>query len=167
MPSSRSPLPNYVHCYVCGHGNPRGFNIRFFLEGEEVVAELGVDATHKGFPDRAHGGVVATLLDETMGWAPAVKFGRFCVAGELNVRYLKPVPLGAPLVVRGRVTRADRRLWETTGEALGADGTVFARGRGKYFPLSETETDRIMAQLTVDGEHLSLPEAIRRARGEG
>jgi uncharacterized protein (TIGR00369 family) len=165
MTSPRSPLPNYVNCYVCGHGNPRGFNVRFFVEGEVVVAQLETDATHMGYPDRVHGGIVAALLDETMGWAPAVEFGRFCVAVELNVRYLKPVPLNAPLLVRGQVTKADRRLWETTGEALSLEGTVYARGRGKYFPLSEEETDRVMAQLTLNGERLSLSEAIGRARG--
>ena len=32
---------------------------------------------------------MAALLDETMGWAPCVTAGRFCLAVEFNVRYLK------------------------------------------------------------------------------
>jgi uncharacterized protein (TIGR00369 family) len=157
-------LPNYEGCFICGHANPRALDIRFFVEGEAVVARLQTDASHAGYPDRVHGGILAALLDETMGWAPSVRFGRFCVAVELNVRYLKPAPVGTVLVVRGEVAGEQRRLWEAVGEVRSEAGVLYARGRGKYFPLSEAETDRVMAILTVEGEHLPLAEAIRRAR---
>ena len=150
---------------MCGHANPLGLNVRFHIEGETVTTRFRPDAMHAGYPGRLHGGVIAALLDETMGWAPSVRFGRFCVAVELNIRYLKPSPVGMPLLVRGEVAGAGSRLWEATGDVRSETGTVYARGRGKYFPLSEAEADAVMALLTVEGERLSLAEAIRRARG--
>lgn len=162
---AESPLPNYAGCYVCGHENPRGLNIRFYMDGEAVTARLESDDSHAGYPGRVHGGVIAALLDETMGWAPAVKHGRFCVAVELNVRYLKPAPAGEPLLIRGEIVNADRRIWETRGEVTSPGGTVYARATGRYFPLTHAETDEVMARLTVDGDRLTLAEAIRRARG--
>lgn len=165
MTGRRFPLPNYEGCFICGHASPRSLDLRFFLEGEAVVARLQTDASHAGYPDRVHGGILAALLDETMGWAPSVRFGRFCVAVELNVRYLKPAPVGALLVVRGKVAGEERRLWEATGEVRSEAGVVYARGRGKYFPLSDQESEAVMALLTVEGQRLPLAEAIRLAQG--
>ena len=159
-----SQLPNYEFCYVCGHANPLGLNVRFHVDAEGVVTtRFRPDRLHGGYPGRLHGGVMAALLDETMGWAPCVAAGRFCVAVELNVRYLKPAPTDRELLVVGRTESAASRIWQASGEITDQDGTVYARGTGRYFPLSEAETNAIMEVLTVNGEHLSLAEAIARA----
>jgi len=162
MPEPAGTLPNYELCYVCGHANPLGLNVRFRLEGGVVTTRFRPDPRHAGYPGRLHGGILATLLDETMGWAPSVQAGRFCVAVELTVRYLKPAPPDREFVITGR-TESLGRLWETTGEVTDDEGTVYARGKGRYFPLSQEDTDAIMALLTVDGERMSLAEAIARA----
>jgi uncharacterized protein (TIGR00369 family) len=155
-------LPNYEFCYVCGHANPLGLNVRFRVEGEHVTTRFRPDPMHAGYPGRLHGGVIAALLDETMGWAPCVKAGRFCVAVELNVRYLKAAPPGAELIVDGWTENDGGRIWEAAGEVRDAEGVVYARGKGRYFPLSERETDAVMAMLTVEGQHMTLAEAIER-----
>jgi uncharacterized protein (TIGR00369 family) len=162
-----TPLPNYEFCYVCGHGNPRGLNVRFQVEGDCVTTRFRPDALHAGYPGRVHGGVIAALLDETMGWAPSVTAGRFCVAVELNIRYMRPVPPDRELVVTGRTDSTTGRIWEASGEITDGDGTVYARGKGRYYPLSQEETDGVMALLTVEGEHMSLAEAIQKAKGSG
>ena len=164
--SGSSPLPNYELCYVCGHANPLGLNVRFRVEGDTVTTRFRPDAMHAGYPGRLHGGVIATLLDETMGWAPCVRARRFCLAVELNVRYLKSAPPDRELTVTGRAESLSGRIWEASGEVSDDEGTVYARGRGRYYPLSEEETDAVMALLTIDGEHMSLAEALQRAAPE-
>ncbi|MFN3650965.1 MAG: PaaI family thioesterase [Armatimonadota bacterium] len=163
MESMNGTLPNYELCYVCGHANPLGLNVRFRVEGETVTTTYRPDPLHAGYPGRLHGGIVAALLDETMGWAPCVAAGRFCVSVELTVRYLKLIPPDRELIVVGRSEGHGGRIWEASGEVRDQDGTVYARGKGRYFPLSEAETDAIMALLTVEGEQMSLSEAISRA----
>jgi len=156
-------LPNYEFCYVCGHGNPLGLNVRFRVEDGAVVTRFRPSEHHHGYPGRLHGGVMAALLDETMGWAPCVAAGRFCLAVELNVRYVKSPPAGRELTVVGRSEDTSGRIWEATGEIRDDDGTVYARGKGRYFPLSEAETHAVMELLTLEGEVLTLAEAIARA----
>lgn len=157
-------LPNYLFCYVCGDQNPLGLNVRFRLEGKDVVTDFEATPFHAGYPGRVHGGVLAALLDETMGWAPCVAAGRFCLAVELQIRYLKPVEPGARVTVRGRSVCCEGRIWRAEGEITGAGGLVHARGAGRYWPLSEAETDEVARQLTVAGEPVPLGEAIERAR---
>src|SRR5919112_6428057 len=123
-----TPLPNYELCYVCGHANPLGLNVRFRVEGDTVTTRFRPDPLHAGYPGRLHGGVLAALLDETMGWAPCVIAGRFCVAVELNVRYLKPAPTDRELRVVGRTESTESRIWQASGEITDDEGTAYARG---------------------------------------
>jgi uncharacterized protein (TIGR00369 family) len=158
-------LPNYELCYVCGHANPLGLNVRFRVEDGAVLTRFRPTSHHHGYPGRLHGGVMAALLDETMGWAPCVVAGRFCLAVELNVRYVKSPPPDLELTVVGRAADVSGRIWEATGEIRDDAGTVYARGKGRYFPLSEAETQAVMELLTLEGETLTLAEAIARAHG--
>ena len=162
-----SPLPYSHTCFVCGDANGRGLQVRFHLQGEGVATVFTPAADLEGYPGRVHGGILAALLDETMGWAPCVKHGRFCVAVELTVRYLKSVPAGTTLTVYGEAVGEKRRLWEAEGKVRDDVGTLYARGRGRYFPLSQEETDAVMQILHVEGESLSLGDAISLARQTG
>jgi uncharacterized protein (TIGR00369 family) len=140
-----------------------GLNVRFRVENGAVTTRFRPHPLHAGYPGRLHGGVMAALLDETMGWAPCVTAGRFCLAVELNVRYLKSPSPDLELIVTGRADSTEGRIWEASGDITDDAGTVYARGKGRYFPLSLDETNQVMALLTVEGEHLSLAEALRRA----
>lgn len=160
-------LPNYELCYVCGHANPMGLNVRFRVVDGAVTTRFRPHPLHAGYPGRLHGGVMAALLDETMGWAPCVLAGRFCLAVELNVRYVRSPSPDQELIVTGRADSTEGRIWEASGEITDDAGTVYARGKGRYFPLSPAETDQVMALLTLEGEQLTLAEAIARAMEGG
>ena len=71
------------------------------MEAGVVTARFVPHRDHCGYNDRVHGGVMAALLDEVMGWAPSVIKRRFCVAAEIIIRYLKPLPIGQAVTVRG------------------------------------------------------------------
>src|SRR5436190_12992717 len=156
----RKRLPNSAGCYVCGSSNPRGLGVRFDREGEAVTARFVPHRDHCGYHDRVHGGVMAALLDEVMGWAPSVLKRRFCVAAEIIIRYLKPLPIGKPVTIRGEMTADRGRVWEARGEILDDAGTVYARGTGKYRPLTEEQTQEVMDYLSIDGRQVSLDQAL-------
>jgi acyl-coenzyme A thioesterase PaaI-like protein len=105
-------------------------------------------------------------LDEVMGWAPSAIKRRFCVAAEIIIRYLKPLPIGQTVTVRGEMTADRGRLWEARGEIADDAGTVYARGSGKYHPLSEEQTQEVMDYLTVDGRRVTLEEALDQSPPE-
>src|SRR5262245_43229971 len=107
----RKRLPNSAGCYVCGSANPRGLGVRFDREGQAVTARFVPHQDHCGYKDRVHGGVMAALLDEVMGWAPSVLKRRFCVAAEIIIRYLKPLTIGKPVTIRGEMTADRGRVW--------------------------------------------------------
>jgi len=96
---------------------------------------------HQGYPGRMHGGVIASIMDETIGRAIMVRHGEdiWGVTAELNLRYLKPVPLNTPLTAVGRITVEKSRMFEGTGELLLPDGGVAVQCAGKYLKMDITK----------------------------
>ncbi len=156
-------LPHSHTCFVCGESNAAGLKVRFLTDGEKVWTTVRVDERHMGYLGISHGGVLAALLDETMGWAPAVHTGRFCMAVELRIEYRRSVPIGEEVTVTGYVTDVSRRIWEGAGDIRGGDGTLYVRGSGRFIPMSEAATDEVMDMLLF-GEDAITREQIVAAR---
>ncbi len=123
-------------CFVCGVENPAGLHAHFYQVDDNTCVGRFLPADHhQGYPGRVHGGIVASMMDETMGraiWGDAKTWG---VTAELTIRYRNPVPLGEMLTVVGRLTRDSRRLFEAEGELITADGTVAVVAHGKYIKI--------------------------------
>jgi len=133
-----SKQPNSKMCLVCGLKNPFGLHTTFFeLDNNELLAIFTPREEHQSYPERLHGGITSTILDETMGRAIMIKSGGevWGVTVELNIRFKKPVPLDQELRVVGRITKDSNRFFEGTGELLLEDGTVAAQGHGKYLKV--------------------------------
>ena len=124
-------------CFVCGLQNTAGLHTSFYEDQLEFPVILFTPCErHQGYPDRLHGGLAATILDETIGRAMNINEDEIWgVTVEFNVRYKKPVPLDQELRVVGRIINQNRRLYEGTGEILLPDGEVAVEGRGKYLKL--------------------------------
>ena len=154
-------------CFVCGLKNPAGLKAFFYeVEGDQLVALFKPGEQHQGYPGRLHGGLAATILDETIGRAMNINNDEIWgVTVEFNARYKKPVPLDQELRVVGRITNQNRRFFEGTGEILLPDGQVAVEGHGKYIklPLEEIadfdyEEQEWKAVLTAeDPEVLEIP----------
>ncbi len=103
--------PHYPTCLGCGPDAAEGYHLQVRRAGDELVAEHVFEQRHSGAPGIAHGGAVATVVDDVLGYllnvvkAPGV-------TRRLEVDYLKPVLTGVPYLVRGRLDRRDgRKLW--------------------------------------------------------
>jgi uncharacterized protein (TIGR00369 family) len=149
-------LPNSDSCYVCGRTNPFGLRVRFFIRDGSVRARFIADEHRCGFRGVVHGGVLSALLDETMGWAPAYAKRLFCYAAELRIRFVRPAPVDTPLIVSGSVSADRGRVWETEGEVRGEDGTLYARGWGKYMPMTPEQTLNVLDYLHFESDTVAV-----------
>jgi acyl-coenzyme A thioesterase PaaI-like protein len=123
--------PHYPTCLGCGPDAPQGFHLQVRRDGDEVVAEHVFEDRHSGAPGIAHGGAVATVVDDVLGFllyvvrAPGV-------TRRLEVDYLKPVLTGVPYTVRGRLDRREgRKIWVSCA-CTDPDGTVAFRAVGLF-----------------------------------
>ncbi|MDD3324504.1 MAG: PaaI family thioesterase [Sulfurospirillaceae bacterium] len=123
------------NCLVCGIDNPFGLKTKFYeTKNKEVIAIFTPHDFLQSYPNILHGGISATILDETIGRAIMAHYGQntFGVTVELNLKYKKPVPLNCELKVIGRVTNDKGRLYEGTGELILPNGEVAVTAEGRY-----------------------------------
>lgn len=147
---STTHLPYTRDCFVCGAHNPHGLHLRFRREGNEVLADFTPQAHHAGFRGIVHGGIISTALDEVMFWAAAAEKKKFCLAAELNVRFLKKVTVGQKLIVAARFGSDRGRLWESSAELRDEHGTVYARATCKQVPMSHDQMKNAAVDFLPD-----------------
>src|SRR5271156_3028239 len=89
-------------CFGCGGANSRGMKLTFDQDDatRRIRGMFRLGSEYEGGPGFVHGGIIATLLDEVMG-----KVSRFrgirTVTAELNVQYLRPVPVDEDILLEG------------------------------------------------------------------
>lgn len=132
---------NSARCVVCGDQNPFSLGTRFYnLEDGALAALFRTQDWHQSYPGRVHGGMIAAILDETIGRAICVEEPDcWGVTVELTLKYKKPVPTDAELKCIGRVTRNSRKIFEGEGKLLLPDGEIAATASGKYMKMSVSQ----------------------------
>lgn len=122
-------------CFGCGEANPVGLHLKFFrAEDGTVVCETAVPDTCEGPPGYAHGGIIATLLDETMSKAVRLH-GVVAMTARLEVDYRRPVPSAMPVRLEGRVTRSDGRKHWVEARIRNAAGEELAAGKALFIAI--------------------------------
>ncbi len=98
------------HCFGCGQLNQEGLRLRFEPGPESsAAADYDVPERFQSWAGMAHGGIVALMLDEAVGWA-AWHAGHPGVTGRLAVSYRRPMKLGEQVRIVGKVERVRRTL---------------------------------------------------------
>jgi uncharacterized protein (TIGR00369 family) len=122
-------------CFGCGLGNRTGLRLRFFTNSaEEVICRLKLAKRFQGPPGHAHGGIIATLLDEAMSKANRAR-NVVAMTRSLEVEYLRPVPVGIRLELKSRHLRAEGRKHYCEAELANEAGEVLARGRALFIAI--------------------------------
>lgn len=160
-------LPNSKGCFVCGEDNHAGLKTRFYIEDDCVKAKISPQRHHCSYEDVTHGGVVAALLDECMGWAAARVIERMCVTAELRVRYLVNVPPDEDLQITTEVTKFSKRLVLTTASLTGGSGVEYARADAKFTPLTVEQTLEADDQMLYRGGEARLFDRLREMAEAG
>lgn len=100
--------------------NPDGLQLKFEPGEDGSVAFYQVPERFQSWAGMAHGGVVALMLDEAVGWA-GWHSGHPGVTGRLQVSYRRPLKLGERVRIVGRVENVRRSLVYVTAVVENAD----------------------------------------------
>src|SRR5437588_4659095 len=133
-PPEGAPIGTFPDCVVSGDANPMGLDVQFFREGDEAVSRVVLGAAFEGAPNRAHGGVVAAVFDDLMGFVLTIHESPAYTA-ELTVRYKRPTPVGAEIEFRARLSDRKGRRLHIEAEATDAAGTKIATATGLFITI--------------------------------
>ncbi len=144
VPGKPEPRKNY--CFGCGKDNADGMLLDFFLDegARTAVCHFNLSRRYTGPPAHAHGGIIATILDEAMG-----KVNKFrnvlALTSSMEIKYFKPVPLGQPLTVTGYEQSVEGRKHINIAEIRNDKGELLARSKGTFIAI---DPEKVFANLT-------------------
>jgi uncharacterized protein (TIGR00369 family) len=137
-------------CFGCGGANEHGMQLAFEQDdaARRIRGVFRIAPEYQGGPGFVHGGIVATLLDEVMAKVSRFK-SDYAVTGELNVEYLKPVPVGEELTVEGWEVERAGRIRRRQGEIRNAAGVLLARGSAKFVEVDPEKFRRATVETAA------------------
>ncbi len=119
-------------CFGCGKDNPIGLKLKFVFDDDCYCTYFTPQAEHQSYNNQMHGGLIATLLDETLGDHAYKLAGKPAFTAKLELRYKNPVPVGETVKIFSNLVRKKGRLYEMKGKLLLADGSVAAEANAKF-----------------------------------
>lgn len=146
------------YCFGCGQDNPDGMRLKFVLdeEGKRFVSKFRLSGRYVGPPGHAHGGIIATILDEAMGKVNKLRHV-IALTKEMTVEYLKPVPLGERLMVEARERSVRGRVHTNVAEIRDSQGELLARSRGKFIAIDPEKMFSKYVRVDANGLGILLP----------
>lgn len=145
-------LTDISRCYGCGARNPNGLHLSQHARrvDDDMVIDVSLGPFFAGYPGIAHGGVVATMLDEAIGMHAFGVLGVEAPTAQLNISYRAPVPTETPIHIRGRGIRDGRRV-HSTAEVTDDTGTLLASAEAVLVVTGEVAEETRLEYLEVLG----------------
>ena len=129
---------DYEFCFGCGRRNPIGLNIDGFARtADGLTARFTPRADYRGYEDVLHGGIVATALDEMLGWTAILLEDVMVVTARLELRYSHPAPVGERYRLSGELRERRGKRLLLGGECQTEAGTVVASATGLFLVSDE------------------------------
>jgi len=119
-------------CFACGEKNPIGLHLTFDFDGETITTKKILPKEFQGYDGAAHGGILSTMLDETMCKFIAAKYNERAMTAKLEVRFKFPTPIEQELKISAREESQRKNIISMRATVETADGTITAEATAKF-----------------------------------
>lgn len=107
-----------------------------YLAPGKAGFEMTVDPTYSNSRGTAHGGLIAALVDTTMGYA-GICLDLMLVTLEMNLNYFASVNVGEKIFADGEVIHAGRTTVVAEARVYDSKNKLVTKSRGTYFPVGK------------------------------
>jgi acyl-coenzyme A thioesterase PaaI-like protein len=141
-PSMQYDSKKQIHvpyCFGCSPNNPHGLKIDFTIKDNIVIGEFVSHTYHMGPPDAVHGGIIATLIDESISF-----FGRGVLKEDVRtmrveIIFRNQAPIGERLWVEARLQEEKSRKLIITARVYTQKNTI-AEATGTLYKVKDKQT---------------------------
>lgn len=119
--------------------------LKIWIEDGEGRAEVNFDWRFEGPLYCVHGGYIAAIFDEFLGWAQMLSGGSGATK-HLAVTYHKPTPLHTDLLLKARLTAVENRKIRVSGEMY-AGKVLTASAEGLFISFGDKGTSELHQRL--------------------
>lgn len=118
--------------------------MEFFVQDGLLYSETHIRDEHQGWVEIAHGGIVSTILDETMSWAVLYFKRSFIVTRNMEVTFIRPLRINETYLCRAKVLEAeDPKEVRSQAVIFSLEWQPMARSIGRFRLLSKEEMKKI------------------------
>lgn len=143
-------------CFGCSPANPIGIRMEFYEDGDDIVSFWNPKTYYQGWFDTMHGGILATIADETAAWTMFRKLQTTGMTVSLDLRYKKAVmTTEGQITVRGRIA-GQRRNLVTIGVTIeNSRGEVCVEATAVYFAFGKDKAAEMgFTSCELEGDEL-------------
>jgi acyl-coenzyme A thioesterase PaaI-like protein len=130
---------------VSGGANPMGLGGFLWREGTNALMEVTLGKAFEGAPGRAHGGIVAALIDETMGLVLAIN-DVLAFTVQLDITYIAPTPINTPIIARAWLEEQNGRKLSIAAVVTASD-TEIAKATALFISVDPEKFLKHLASL--------------------
>ena len=123
---------------------------------DEVISFWNPKTHYQGWFDTMHGGILATMADETAAWTMFRKLQTTGMTSKLEMRYKKPVmTTEGQITVRGRIAEQRRNLVTIDVRIENSHGEVCVEARAVYFAFDKKKAEEMgFTSCELEGDEL-------------
>ncbi|TKB09595.1 PaaI family thioesterase [Desulforhopalus sp. IMCC35007] len=138
-------LPNLdKDCFGCGLENHSGLHMTFETNGEQIRSKITVPPQFRGWSKLVHGGVISTILDETMSWAVIFLSKKLVLTKQMTIQFRRPVYVGSTLSAIGYIKeKTGERKAIVKGELFDDEGKLCASSEGEFVLYAKEQFARL------------------------
>lgn len=126
------------NCFGCAPDNPLGLHMEFFEDKDEIISFWNPREHYQSWVGTIHGGILATLIDETAGWVISRKMQTAGMTSRLELQYKKPVTTdNQQLTIRGHITQQKRNFVTIALSIENDEGETCVEATALYYAMDE------------------------------
>ncbi len=125
-------------CFACGKDNEWGLKLSFEDLNGKAITEFTPNFHYQGYKNTVHGGIISTILDESMVYA-ALFQGKEVVTARLSVRFKSPMLLHKKYRIEAEVINIKRKIVNTRAKIFDEHQNVIAEGEGIFWTIKDID----------------------------
>ena len=148
----------YGMCFACGPKNSSGLKLFFKHKDKGVETSFEFDSTFQGFPNYMHGGIISTVLDETMNRA-ALSQNYWVLTAQLDVKFKQPIIINQKIYAYGEIKRKIGKLIVIEAFIKLPNKSIAATATGHFSIISNTRLKEMTKEYPkLAGQWMHYPD---------
>lgn len=138
------PQNDFHNCFGCSQNNLRGLKLRFWYTADSCLSYYSIPSEFCGFGGIAHGGIIATLLDEVAAWTIITHLFKVGITLNSSIKYLKPIHTDVEIIIEGKIVKNDEKSAKVLTTISSTTGTVLAKAESNWLIPTYSTIAKIM-----------------------
>lgn len=132
------------NCFGCSPKNAIGLKMRVCATKNKCVSYLTISDNYCGFEGIAHGGIIATVLDEIAAWTLIVHLNNVGITQNAEITYLRAVKTNELIIAEGSIIERTPSSAISLALLKDTNGNVLAKCKSNWLLPSP----EILAKVT-------------------